>query len=304
MRVAIIDMGTNTFNLLIAEANGDIHYQILHNSKLAVKLGEGGISKKFITPEAWSRGLAAIDSHMATISKYNVDKIAAFATSATRDAENGSAFVKEINKLYNLKVDVIKGEQEARLIYQGVRQAINLGEKSNLILDIGGGSNEFILCNAKQSFWLHSFNLGVQRLLQQFKPSDPITSDEVSKIENYLDDELKLLFDATASYSPARLVGSSGSFDTFRSLMSYAGDIPITNNTYAEIPLDEYKKLHQTLLKSNREERISMRGMELIRVDFIVVGSILTSYIINRLGIKSIYQSSFALKEGALIELL
>jgi len=86
--------------------------------------------------------------------------------------------------------------------------------------------------------------------------------------------------------------------------MSYAGDIPLTNNTYAEIPLDEYKKLHQTLLKSNREERISMRGMELIRVDFIVVGSILTNYIINRLGIKSIYQSSFALKEGALIELL
>jgi len=304
MRVAIVDMGTNTFNLLIAETNGDNHYQILHNSKYAVKFGEGGINKKFITPEAWSRGLAAIESHMATVSSFNVDRTFAFATSATRDAENGPAFVEEIYKKHHLKVEVIKGEQEARLIYQGVRQAIDLGNEINLILDIGGGSNELILCNAKQAFWMHSFNLGMQRLLHQFNPSDPIVSEEVVRIEQLLDIELRPLFDVSANYIPKRLIGSSGSFDTFRSVLSYSGAIPFTKNSHAEIPLLEYHKLHQTLLRSTREERLAMQGMEPIRVDFIVLGSIFTNYIINRLGITSIYQSEFALKEGALWELL
>ncbi|NOU16839.1 MAG: phosphatase [Bacteroidales bacterium] len=304
MRVAIIDMGTNTFNLLIAETNGDSSYNILHNGKYAVKLGEGGIDKKFIAPEAWNRGLAAIESHINTISSFNVEKIFAFATSATRDAENGAAFVNEIYNRHKLKVDVIAGETEARFIYQGVKQAIDLGNSINLVLDIGGGSNELILCNAKQAFWMHSFNLGVQRLLQQFKPSDPITPEEVIQIELFLDQELKLLFEASISYLPIRLIGSSGSFDTFRSLLTHAGVIPFTKQNYAEIPLSAYNLLHQTLLKSTRVERVAMKGMESIRVDFIVIGSIFTNYIIKRLGITSIYHSEFALKEGVLWELM
>ncbi len=304
MRVAIIDMGTNTFNLLIAETDSDSSYQILHNGKYAVKLGEGGINKKFITPEAWNRGLAAIESHINTISSFNVEKIFAFATSATRDAENGSAFVNEIYNKHKLKVDVITGETEARFIYQGVKQAIDLGDSINLVLDIGGGSNELILCNANQAFWMHSFNLGIQRLLQQFKPSDPITPEEVMRIEQFLNQELKLLFEASIIYAPIRLIGSSGSFDTFRSLLANAGVIPSTKQSYAEIPLSGYNSLHQTLLKSTGAERAAMKGMEPIRVDFIVIGSIFTNYIINRLGITSIYQSEFALKEGVLWELM
>lgn len=304
MRVAIVDMGTNTFNLLIAETNGNNHYQILHNSKFAVKLGEGGIIEKFITPEAWSRGLAAIESHVETISSFNVDKTYAFATSATRDAKNGSAFVEEIYKKHNLKVEVIKGEQEAQLIYQGVRQALDLGNNINLILDIGGGSNEMILCNSKQTYWMHSYNLGVQRLLHQFKPSDPITPKEVIEIEQFLDEKLKNLFETTINYTPTRLVGSSGTFDTFRCLLANAGAIPFTRNNYAGIPLFEFLKLHKSLLKSTREERVAMKGMEPIRVDYIVLASIFTIFIVNRLGITSIYQSEFALKEGALWELI
>jgi exopolyphosphatase/guanosine-5'-triphosphate,3'-diphosphate pyrophosphatase len=304
MRVAIIDMGTNTFNLLIAETNGDSSYQILHNSKYAVKLGEGGINKKIITPEAWERGLAAIESHISTISTFNVEKIFAFATSATRDAENGAAFVNEIYNMHKLKVDVISGETEARFIYQGVKQAIDLGDSINLVLDIGGGSNELILCNAKQAIWMHSFNLGIQRLLQQFRPSDPITPEEVMQIEQFLDQELKLLFDASISYPPIRLIGSSGSFDTFRSLLAHAGVIPATKQNSAEIPLSAYNILHQTLLKSTRPERAAMKGMEPIRVDFIVLASIFTNFIVNRLVIKSIYQSNYALKEGALWEII
>jgi exopolyphosphatase/guanosine-5'-triphosphate,3'-diphosphate pyrophosphatase len=151
---------------------------------------------------------------------------------------------------------------------------------------------------------MNRFNLGVQRLLQQFKPSDPITPLEVMQIEQFLDKELKLLFEASINYPPIRLIGSSGSFDTFRSLLANEGVIPSTKQSYAEIPLSGYNSLHQTLLKSTRAERAAMKGMESIRVDFIVIGSIFTNYIIKRLGINSIYQSEFALKEGVLWELM
>jgi len=304
MRVAIIDMGTNTFNLLVVEANGDNRYQTLHNSKCFVKLGEGGIDRKFIAPEAWARGLKAIDTHMSTIATINVDKVFAFATSATRDAENGASFVGEIFRKYHLKVSIIDGNQEALLIYQGVRQAVDLGNQINLILDIGGGSNELILCNAEQASWMHSFNLGVQRLLNQFSPSNPITPDEVNRIEQFLEVELQTLFEATAKHHPVRLIGSSGSFDTYRSLLAHAGAIPYSEHYSAEIPMDVYLQLHQNLLKSTRDERIAMPGMELIRVDFIVLASIFTNFIVHRLGIKSIYQSNYALKEGALWKIL
>jgi exopolyphosphatase/guanosine-5'-triphosphate,3'-diphosphate pyrophosphatase len=304
MRVAIIDMGTNTFNLLVAETNGDSKYKTIHNSKCFVKLGEGGIEKKRIAPEAWVRGLKAIDSHMLTISTLGVDKVFAFATSATRDAENGASFVEEIFSRHKLKVNVIEGSQEARLIYQGVRQAIDLGNKTNLILDIGGGSNELILCNASQTFWMHSFNLGVQRLLDQFKPSDPIASNEVKLVEQFLEVVLQPLIDESAKNPPVRLIGSSGTFDTYRSLLANLGYIPFTSECYAEIPIDDYLSLHQILLKSNREERVAMKGMELIRVDFIVLASIFTNFIISRLDIKTIYQSNYALKEGALWDIL
>ncbi len=304
MRVAIIDMGTNTFNLLLVEVCDGSHFKTLHNSKCFVKLGEGGIDKKFIAPDAWERGLKAIESHINTISNFDVDKVFAFATSATRDAENGKSFVDEILREFNLKVKIITGEQEASLIYQGVRQAVDLGDNINLILDIGGGSNELILCNANQVFWKHSFNLGVQRLLNYFNPSDPIAPEQIASVEQFLDQELQLLFAATQKYKPIRLVGSSGSFDTYRSLLAHTGKLPINKEKTIKIPLPSLKELHKTLIKSTKEERIAMPGMELIRVDFIVLASIFTNFIVERLNIESIHQSNYALKEGALWEIL
>jgi exopolyphosphatase / guanosine-5'-triphosphate,3'-diphosphate pyrophosphatase len=304
MRVAIIDMGTNTFNLLVVEANCENHCQTLHNSKCFVKLGEGGIDSKYITPEAWERGLTAINSHMLTVESFNVDKVFAFATSAVRDAENGSSFVEEIFRKHQLKVKIIQGEEEALLIYQGVRQAVDLGETINLILDIGGGSNEFVLCNAKKVFWMYSFNLGVQRLLHQFNPSDPITPEEEHKIERFLEVELQPLINASTKHSPIRLIGSSGTFDTYRNLLAHSGAIPFTKQIFAEIPYDGYLQLHQLLLKSTKSERLAMQGMEPIRIDYIVLASIFTNFIVNSLGIKSIFQSNYALKEGALWEIL
>jgi len=304
MRIAVIDMGTNTFNLLVAESNHQSSYNILHESKMPVKLGEGGITQKTITPAAWERGLNAIERHVSTAASYGVDKVYAFATSATRDASNGKEFTEAIRSRFGLKVETIDGDREATLIYKGVRQALDLGSAVNLILDIGGGSNELVLANRDSIFWLKSFNLGISRIMQTFTVSDPVAGREIDLMEDHFRKELQPLFEAAAKYKPVRLVGSSGSFDSYRDILTFAGVIPHTVNPWAEIPVAEYLKLHDRLIVSTHAERAAIKGLESIRVDLIVVASLFTHFVLRELRIGSMYQSSYALKEGFFAELI
>lgn len=303
MTIAIIDLGTNTFNLLVAQSNGDGKYNIIHESKCPVKLGEGGLTQKIIIPAAWQRGIDAIEKHMQTAKSLSAEHFFAFATSATRDASNGKAFVEEIYSRFGLKIEVIDGSREATLIYKGVRQAIELGNECNLILDIGGGSNEIILANSKEVFWLKSFDLGVSRLMQLFNPSDPITKEQVVAIENFISRELEPLFDAVKRYKPTRMVGSSGSFDSFRNILEFDGKIELSDKTWAQIPMQEYVNLHNLFITSVREERLKIKGLDPIRVDLIVLASIFVNFLVERFNIKSMFQSEYALKEGFLSEL-
>src|SRR5690554_4040555 len=123
-RVAIIDMGTNTFNLLVVDVPHTGGYEILHSDKISVKLGEGGINQKLITPQAFQRGLDAVDAHKQTAVQYGAEHIYAFATSATRNATNGLEFTNQIDQLHNIEVQTIDGYKEMELIYYGVRQAV------------------------------------------------------------------------------------------------------------------------------------------------------------------------------------
>ncbi len=116
----------------------------------------------------------AINNHLETIKKFEVEEIRAFATSAIRNASNGQQFVDEVEKRFGFRVRVIPGEREAELIYKGVRQAVEITEKKVMILDIGGGSNELIICNNEGIIWKHSFELGMARIIELFDISDPI----------------------------------------------------------------------------------------------------------------------------------
>lgn len=138
MRVAIIDLGTNTFNLLIADiVEGG--FKVVHASREVVKLGEKSINENRIGEAAYLRGLAAFARHAAMIKEKKVDAVKAFATSAIREAENGKAFVEDIRIASGIVVEVIDGDREAELIYKGNRMAMELGETS-LIMDIGEGA--------------------------------------------------------------------------------------------------------------------------------------------------------------------
>src|ERR1700752_3836539 len=142
MRVAIVDLGTNTFSLLIVEVQATA-YKILHHAKEAVKLGEGGITKSMIAPAAFQRGIHAMKYLNEEIKKEKADVVKAIATSAVREASNRNEFLTEIKKNTGISVDVISGDEEAELIYYGNRMAVDIADEPCLIMDVGGGSNEF-----------------------------------------------------------------------------------------------------------------------------------------------------------------
>jgi exopolyphosphatase/guanosine-5'-triphosphate,3'-diphosphate pyrophosphatase len=305
-RIAIIDLGTNTFNLLITELRSDDKYDILLESKHPAKLGKGGIHKSTITSEAMERGLDALRALLITISEYQVESIFCFATSAIRSADNGHSFVKRVKDELGLTIRIIQGDEEAQTIFDGVRQVFPIDEKYILITDIGGGSIEFIIANSSGIAWKYSFELGVARLLEQFQPSDPIEENEIKAIQKHMKKELEMLFKAIKQFPITTMVGSSGSFDTLAALLAYKFYPLLDMSKLSSLKLDpkRLKLVHKKLMTSNSDQRRVMPGMEPHRVDSIVPASIIVNFMMEELKIKDVWQCAFALKEGAVLQII
>jgi exopolyphosphatase/guanosine-5'-triphosphate,3'-diphosphate pyrophosphatase len=245
--------------------------------------------------------------HLHTIQQFSCNKIYATATSGVRSTENGKEFVDTLQNKFNLNVQIISGDEEAELIYRGVKQAVKFSSENVLILDIGGGSNEFIIANSSGLLWKQSFQLGIARLLEMFNPSDPITLEEIKNVEYFIDANLKDLYDAVKKYKPQQLIGCSGTFDSFREMiLAKNGGIPeeVKKKDSYPINIKDYEQLHVDLIKSTLEQRKKMDGLELVRVEMIVLASIFVNFIIRKLNIKSLTQSAFAIKEGLVDKIL
>ena len=300
MKVAVVDLGTNTFNLLVAERKDEGGFKVLLHSKIGVMLSKGGMARNQICEDAYERAIAAFEYHAKTIALHQVDYAKGFATSAIRDANNGLILVKDFQTRFGIPIEIISGDREASLIYKGVNTSLKLGAECALIMDIGGGSVEFIICNAHVVYWKHSFTLGISRILEMFDVSNPMVQNEEVAITSCFCDGLLQLWEAYNSYKPTLLIGSSGSFDTFRSLL-YGVD----ETAHSQVShYDDYQRLHKLLLSSSLEERLQMNGMDPLRAEMIVLASILTNLVLNKTGITDIIQSDYALKEGAVVEIL
>ncbi len=301
MRIAIIDLGTNTFNLLICDKKGECQKTIFKN-KIAVKLGEGGIDKGIIAHTPYERGIKALEDHLNTIKEYDVDRVRAFATSAIRSTKNGSDFVSEVFEKLALKIEVIDGDKEAELIYQGVRKAIPFDLDYKLIMDIGGGSTEFIIASVEGVQWKKSYQLGVSRLKELFKPKDPITQKEIQAIEYLLKSELKDLIENIQTFPCKTLIGSSGSFDTLVEMIGFKfNNLELKNKKPScDILLEHYKWAQDFLIQSTISERLNTKGILTMRADMIVLSVIFINFILREFDIKEMIRSKYALKEGAM----
>ena len=299
-RIAIIDMGTNTFHLLVAEwREGEL--QILHREKMPVKLGMGGINQDLITVEAIHRGLMCLRNFAVLLKKWQVHKAIGFGTSALRSARNGKDIIELFRRETGMNLKLISGEEEAEYIYYGVRSALDLGLEKSLIVDIGGGSVEFIVADREMMYWKRSFEMGAQRLLELYHKHEPIPAEEIHQLGGYFENQLKPLAEAVRRFVPQTLVGSSGTFDTLSEIYCIRKGIDIGPDS-PETPLSvpDFFTIHNELISKNRSERMQIPGMIEMRVDMIVVASCLVKYLIDTYSFKRIRVSSYSLKEGVL----
>jgi len=296
MRIGIIDIGTNTFHLLIADRARNM--KILHKEKVAVRLGKGGISSNLIQPDAMDRAVATLTDFAQKMENEVVDEIIVSATSAVRNADNQNEFVDLVRDKVGLEIRVLSGEEEATLIHQGVSEYIDFGEETGLIMDIGGGSIEFILANKDEVKWLKSYELGGQRLIDQFHHTDPISVDEHLKLETFLKENLQEVFMKCEEHQASYLIGSSGSFDTLWDMHArLPGILPMLQPI---LYLDYFEEIYKELMTKNREERLAIPGMIPMRVDMIVSASVAIKVIMDACHFNQIKVSPFALKEGLL----
>ena len=300
-RIAVLDLGTNTFHLLIADIEIAGKAKIVLQETIAVGLGEGGISKSFISIEAFERGINALRIFKKRIDKYQAGSVSSAATSAIRSAANGKEFIEKITAETGLIIQTIDGEREADLIYQGVRAAVSM-EQNSLIVDIGGGSVEFIICDRSKMYWKKSYPIGAARLMERFHYSDPISDTAVGELNTYFENTLTDLFDQINIYRPKLMIGSAGSFETFAQLQDHNFKVSF-NQPEQVIDLAVFHKLSERIIKSTHAEREKIPAIPAIRVDMIVVSTLLTRFIINKSGIDTLKLSAYSLKEGILFEL-
>jgi exopolyphosphatase/guanosine-5'-triphosphate,3'-diphosphate pyrophosphatase len=298
-RYAVIDIGTNTCNLLIVSKSPTGSLETVYDRKLPVKLGRGGIQNDILLPDAIERGISALQYHSDTILKYGVDRVKVIGTSALRGAINRSEFVVKVKELFGWEIEIIDGDTEAELIFRGVNLTLPDDLGKYLIVDIGGGSTEFILACGHDILWKRSFNIGIARALEAVKMSDPVTASEITNFEKWFDDHLQELWGICQLHSPKTLVGCSGAFDTFMDIHEKADpDLKIRN--VSELSLRDFRQIHRLLIHSDHESRSKIKGMDRMRVEMIVVASVFTNFILLKLPVQKLIHTHNSLKEGVM----
>ena len=296
MKIAVIDIGTNTFHLIIAEQKGPA-LTIIYKTNQPVKLGEAITKNNLIIPTAFERGIVCLQQFKAEIDHHKVELVKATATSGVRNATNGTAFVEAAWKEAGIKIDIINGDEEAQYIYEGVKWSGAIKGKC-LIMDIGGGSTEFILCDEQELIWKKSYNIGAARLMQAFFKSDPIKEADKNQILTHLSEELQELKTACATFKPQTLIGSAGAFETFAQML--LPEINWKETSTASISFSAYQQLSNQLINASHLERAIMKNLIPLRVDMIVMASLLTNYVLAEMNIKQIQLSTYDLKMGVL----
>lgn len=291
MRKAVIDLGTNTFNLLIADT---LTQQILFQTKEGVALGMGGINKGILSSEAMERAFDALTAFHAICQEWQVQQIHAIGTSALRDASNAEILLQRVQRDIGLKIQIISGLQEAQLIYAGVKQTHHFNEAA-LIMDIGGGSTEFIAADNSGPYISHSFNIGVSRLFQLFDFEDPLSSADISKVEHFLAKECGAFF---KQQLPRVLIGASGSFETFFELLNQK---PFASSQIAlEVSRIDFEHMLNAVIASTQLERDANSHIISIRKKMAPLAAIKTRWVLRQTQIDQIYISPYSLKEGVL----
>lgn len=272
MVVAAIDLGTNTFLLLIAEVENEKIVRVLHDEARVVRLGQGVHQKRRFHPEALARAEVCFKDFQATIRQHPVARTIACATSAARDVSNAHEFIA-LGAKYEIPIRVISGEREAELTYFGtIPDAIR---SPVVLIDVGGGSTEFILGDANGIRQKHSLDVGSVRLTEMFISSHPISATELARVHHYIDQELHKIPDAfRAAAKQAKVLAVSGTPTTLAAVdMGLVFDSQKVDRY--RLSLERIAYWVQSMAAQTIEERRQLAGMDAQRADVLVSGALI-----------------------------
>lgn len=310
MKIASIDIGTNTLRLLIGRVDGAGNIIDSHLSREITRLG-GGFNGKTLHAESKTRTLRALKKFSDIILDAGVKNIRAAATSVIREAEDGRKFIEEIKAVTGINVEIISGDREATLTLKGVLSALNEKEKTALIFDIGGGSTEYIVAEDGRVIGLKSINMGVVSLTEKYLKTDPPSDGDLSTIASVIDGFLSSLkLETCGLTAPGKIKGSSNSI-----LVGTAGTITTLAALDQNLNIYDTRKINNYLLTKDaidnifnklkvmtHEERTAIKSLEEGRADLIIPGTLVVQRTMEEFGFNELVVSDYGLLEGLLID--
>ncbi len=301
--LAAIDLGTNSFHLVVVRADESGNFETIGREKEAVRLGSGAGDLDVITPEAMERGLAALRRFVQIARSMNAD-VRAVGTSALREAHNRDEFLKRVRDECGIEVDVVPGIEEARLIYLGILTSVPVFEKKILMIDIGGGSTEYLIGTRGTPDFAISLKLGAIRLKERFFHSEPLTLSQVDDCRKYLAVALSPVREEGNARGFEAAIGSSGTIETIASVITGRDedDTPEADFTFTSGDLDRAVAL--LLSHDTAKKRAKLPGLDDKRADIIVGGAVLLQESFRALGITTMRVSRTALREGVIRDIL
>ncbi|HZZ44242.1 MAG TPA: Ppx/GppA phosphatase family protein [Tepidisphaeraceae bacterium] len=303
VRLAAIDIGSNSIHMIVAQINADGTMTNLWRVKEAVGLGRLSFPSHRLSREAMDQAMGALTRILQAARQRRVEKILAVATSAVREAHNGGDFIERVRRKLRLDVRVVSAREEARLIYVAVRHAAPLGSDPEFIIDVGGGSVELIVGNDRQTLLLESRKLGAARMTAQHVKTDPISDEEKASLLKHYDHDLTSICEQIIALKPVGAIGTSG---TLENLAEMCSPTPPASANAADAPLiierARFQEMVAELVKAKPKDRAKMPGLDPQRQDQIVAGALLVNEFFERLKLRKIRICRSALREGIVLD--
>ena len=301
MRLAAIDIGTNSLHMIVVRVRADLSFEVIDREKEMVRLGAGGLDGRALTPEAMHAALQVMSKFRRLADSHGVDEIIAVATSATREAENGSEFLKAIIEKTGIRPRVISGTEEARLIHQAAAYGVGLAGEVGVVIDIGGGSVEITRGVGLTMETGRSFKIGVIRLTERFVKSDPLAARDQRKLTRFIENETGKFLGQIAKQGFDRVIGTSGTIQSIGAVaLAERGESTTLRNR--RVTAKQIRRVRKQLLERDLEERLRVPGLEPRRADLAVAGSILLDAIVRRLGAADVTLCDLSLREGIILD--
>ena len=303
MRLAAIDVGSNSVHMIVADVGRDGHLEVVDRVKEMVRLGRRSFTTGRLTNEAMDLAIRALINFKKLGRVRRVTRMRAVATSAVREAENRASFIRRIRKETGIDVEVVSGAEEARLIFVAARHALGLEGGPHLLVDVGGGSVELVLVRDGEPLWMKSVPLGAARLTEHYLTDDPPDHAQIKRLEHHIDSQIGTLMRQARKAGATRAIGTSGTINTLVAMARAARGEELGRLHGATATADEIAKLSADLISANAALRLELPGMDAKRVDLMPAAAQLVEYILRRSGAPELVACTWALREGLLLSL-